>query len=536
MLGIQPSDYGLPHPTWRPRQYETVVEALSMEGGKTMLLEAPTGSGKTAIARAVGHEHSVTALCKTKVLQQENYADGYGFAALFGRGNYQCALEPLLTGSECEYAEQGMHECPEVEECPYLRQKQVVMGSPLRALNYAYWLTARWPRVAATDYVVCDEAHLLSDTILNFTGATILEHQRIQWDLPPFPVLHSNSGSVLIKTSPTDEALSWLKRARSELLRAHADLNRRKHNNPAVLKKLRSCERLGLKIRATIDALQANAKDWYIVSGPRARKVGYMHQPGFVCKPLTARYHAPRFFLDGWNTILMSATIGNQEAFAAELGLPPYSAVSVPSAWAPETRPVIIPKDAPRLGRAAKAKGAAPYDLQAKLIADLIKSAPSTWCGVIHHTSIQGAKTLAQRLGKHDLAGRMWLPPERIGTEAQMEQWAIHKQKVPNAIAVTWFWHAGVDLLDEQICIVAKVPFPYLADKYERARLDYDPKFYLQRTAWTLEQACGRTRRGRPQDYDTEDEQRGLVAIVDGNWTRCQKYLSQPFLDSLVKV
>jgi len=83
---------------------------------------------------------------------------------------------------------------------------------------------------------------------------------------------------------------------------------------------------------------------------------------------------------------------------------------------------------------------------------------------------------------------------------------------------------------------VAKTPFPSLADRYEKARLEYDRKYYLQRTAYALEQSCGRTRRGRAEDYDIPGESRGLVAIVDNNYVQVQKYLSEDFRDALIVV
>ena len=143
---------------------------------------------------------------------------------------------------------------------------------------------------------------MLSDVVLDFCGATIMEKQRREWNLPAFPNLNSDSGSVLIQASPTDGALKWLQAARTRLLEAYHRLNKGKKDDPQSLRKLRQCERLGLKVRATIEALKNNAADWYILSGPRARKVMGVHKPAFVCKPLTARHHAPRFFLDGWRT------------------------------------------------------------------------------------------------------------------------------------------------------------------------------------------------------------------------------------------
>ena len=83
----RPAEYGVGHSEWRPGQLESVEQILGMDGGAAMVLSAPTGSGKTALARAVSSRQSVTALCRTKMLQQENYADTYQFDVLFGRGN-----------------------------------------------------------------------------------------------------------------------------------------------------------------------------------------------------------------------------------------------------------------------------------------------------------------------------------------------------------------------------------------------------------------------------------------------------------------
>jgi len=535
--GNTPTDYGLPHPSWRPYQHDTVLDALTLEQKDVLLLEAPTGSGKTAVARAVGSQHSITSLCKTKVLQRENYEAGYGFEALFGRGNYPCALDPMLTGSECEYAERGMHKCPEAGSCEYLRRKEAVIASGLRSLNYAYWLNARGMRKRhPTDYVACDEAHLLSETVLEYTGATITSQDCSRWNLPAFPSIDSTSDSMLVQADPIGEAIHWLRLVRAKLLTIYRTMEKQQPHTLATVRKMRSCEKLGRKVAASISALEASQDDWYIVSGSRARKVRGRYEPAFVCRPLTARHHAPSFFLDGWRTIFMSATIGAPDTFTEELGIPLYRANTVPSVWPAERRPVLVPANLPRLGQSAKREGPAAYDRQACIIAGLVNSAPTEWCGVIHHTSIMGARELAGRLAQLGLGDRIWLPPERTGTEQQMAAWHTRRRKASNSLAIPWSWHTGVDLLDERICIIAKVPFPVLGTKYERARMSYSGKFYLQRTAWALEQACGRTRRGREEDYDTPKERRGLVAIADGNWKRCQKYLSGAFLESITEV
>ena len=94
--------------------------------------------------------------------------------------------------------------------------------------------------------------------------------------------------------------------------------------------------------------------------------------------------------------------------------------------------------EAPRMGYKLRGEGPAPYDKQARIIADLIKDCPPEWCGVIHHTSIKESKSLTQRLSHLGLRSRLWSPEPRTGTEAQMEAWHEYRQRVPNAIAACW--------------------------------------------------------------------------------------------------
>jgi DNA polymerase I len=83
---------------------------------------------------------------------------------------------------------------------------------------------------------------------------------------------------------------------------------------------------------------------------------------------------------------------------------------------------------------------------------------------------------------------------------------------------------------------VGNCPFPYTGDPFEKARMEYSRSMYNQRTAWRLEQSLGRTRRGRPEDYDLDGEHRGLVVIVDENWRKIQKYFSEALRQSIVEL
>jgi Rad3-related DNA helicase len=179
------------------------------------------------------------------------------------------------------------------------------------------------------------------------------------------------------------------------------------------------------------------------------------------------------------------------------------------------------------------------YQRQADEIAGAILGCPDDWCGIVHVTRKAEAGLLADRLARRGLQDRVWVPPTEqggkwLGTQDQVLAWEQRKAEVPNSIMVSWQFWQGFDGLSERICIVAKTPFPSLQSEYEKQRMQYSHRFYNQRTAWALIQALGRTRRGREQDYDTEEEMRGYVAIGDGNWTRVKRYLSEDFLEAMV--
>lgn len=527
---------------------------FTLDGDGRYLLDNFTvthNSGKTSFAAAMASRKRVLALVKTKNLQSENYGGSYEFDVLYGRSNYDCPHPEALQGAtaaECMYAG-AMWECEFADYCEYLQTRNLVSKSYRASLNYSYWLAAKWPKdklAASHGYLFCDEAHQLSDVVLDYTSIVVTMAERINWDLPPFPVIRGRATPAEI-----ENAIDWLSDAFSSMTRAIAaidpkgaatddELLEKQADAGAVklpdaqMRKLRKAKALRAKISAVVEALDENAAHWYLRSGPGTRDVGGMREPAFVARPLTARYHFPRYFLhDDWKTVMMSATIGDPQTFAQELGLGDgWVYRDIPNAWAPETRPVRV-LAAPAMGQKNRDDVAA-QDEHARVIAEAVLDCPHDWSGFIHVTRKTEAVALAARLGRRGLGGRLWTPNPEDGTEKTQAAWAATKQRTRGAIAVTWNMWEGIDGREEKICIVAKTPFPSLGDDYEHERMAFDGAMYLQRTAWQMEQGLGRSRRGNAGDYDTPDERRGLVAIADGNYTRVKKYLSAGLQAALV--
>lgn len=537
-IQYSPSYYGLNHADWRPGQREMiewsygVMEADGVGEGMAFICEAPTGTGKTTLPRALSAEYKTVSLVRTKVLQKENYEAGYDFIPLYGRSNYPCVHPDASTtakADECLYAEKGMSNCEYHSSCPYVVARDQAKYAQRAALNYAYWFHAyfKWP---APKVLVCDEGHQLSDQVLEWAGTTISEEVRRKWELPLFPIIRGGTGGLLTDTpAATQAAISWVQRSIEHLLSISESLGEMVDHSEKARKEARQAELLSNKLGATLDALTGTPEDWYIRSGPSAAN----GRAAFIARPLTARHHFGRYFLnEKWKLFIMSATIGDPAVFASELGLAgKYEYHSVPNMFTAEQRPVLA-LDVPKMGRGSsdKEKGK-----QADEIVKAIKECPPDWSGIIHVTAISEAPELAKRLAQRGLEDRVWVSERGIGTDRMMNAWHDRRRKVPGSLNISWAFWEGYDGREEKISIVAKMPFPYLGDDYEVARRSYDTKLYLQRTAWAAEQGLGRSRRGKAEDYDTPEEKRGLVCLADGSYRIIKGYFSESLRQSIVK-
>lgn len=513
---VTPDIFGLSFPSWRAHQLETGLYIHDQFND-----------------RVIGDRTVV--LTRTKSLQSA-YAD-FGASVLFGRANYGCVnkkTDPGTRCDECLYAEQGMHRCPDSADCHYLIAKDEALKADFACVNYAYWHVARRFHDSAIANLVMDECHLLDSITLNASGVVINDRTRQEYSLPFFPVIAGNDDF-----NDQDCARSWLEVAKGQLGEQWKAYNSRaKMGDKASAKEAQKIQRIGTRIANALDALDSSQMAWYIRSGPNRAFYRGRQMPGIQVRPLTSRYHYKRLFFGDWNPVAMSATVGNFETYAKNFGLSNMATVRVPDAWIPEQRPIHI-LDCPALNRKTSESG---KRRQAEVIASAILSCPDNWSGIVHVTKKTEARMLADRLAQLGLEDRVWVPPQKdymnryLGTQEQVRLWHERRHQVSNSILVAWQFWEGYDGLDERICIVAKVPFPYLGDPYEKARMDYDRRMYGQRAAQRTAQGWGRIRRGRFCDYDSPETGtvNGFVAVADMNVTRVLGYMPLNLLRSLV--
>jgi Rad3-related DNA helicase len=502
------------HETLRPHQ-ESTLNQIQQSSKKYTILSAPTGSGKSFHPAQLGHWRNRTlTLVREKQLQAQ-YQDSYQASILYGKANYEC-LDGAHDASMCD--KRGC-------DCPYYIERDDFLYSDLGCLNYAKFLTDPNLIVSSGNqsfepqYLFLDEAHTIPDTVIDWSGLTLGAYTD-NWLKKPY-ISYREMGQELSRQI----GLNWLSNLASEMRRHEIIIASLKSlllkpHSKAPIQQIRAWkkfERTYRKIKNTLALIHQGEEYWYVNSD----------QYKFVAKPMTARFHFSRLFDKADRIVLMSATIGNPANFALELGLQDWESIEVPNTWKPEMRQVIDLK-----GPAMSfAKSTEKDKIRlAQIIANAIDNCPSDWTGIIHCPSKKKTFSLQDRM--ENMTNRPLWTPEKNGTsEKMLSSWYQFRDQNKGAIGISWGFWEGVDMGDDNICIVAYVPYPSLGDNFEKARMEFSHRIYSQRAAWKLEQGLGRTRRGNKKDYGSEN---GLVAIADGKWNRLKGFMSRDLREAII--
>ncbi|HLR46843.1 MAG TPA: DEAD/DEAH box helicase family protein, partial [Deinococcales bacterium] len=108
-----------PYPEYRPGQKEALdaARAAFAAGKRFVVIEAPTGSGKSGMAVALARENgSAYVVTAQKLLQDQYVRDFPDLALMKGRSNYPCLIAPTHAAAAPCLAGRKLPEC---EECPY---------------------------------------------------------------------------------------------------------------------------------------------------------------------------------------------------------------------------------------------------------------------------------------------------------------------------------------------------------------------------------------------------------------------------------
>jgi ATP-dependent DNA helicase DinG len=477
-----------PYAAYRPGQREALqaTRAAFAKGKRFVIVEAPTGAGKSGIAVTMAREaKSAYVLTAQKLLQDQYARDFPDLAVVKGRANYPCLVMDTHAGAAPCMAGRKFPIC---EECTYIIAKDDALHAHTATLNYSYFL-AEINHAGAfqkRDLLILDEAHNTEDMLMRFVEVYVskqtLARAGMDIEFPTSPDLEERIHFAVSLLPEVAKALYKLEMHLEDLEEIPPDLATHKNELEGL------CKRLAL-LRDDTDAawvceqsddqgLMGGGAMWWRFRPVRVNTFAY----DFVFK------HAER-------VLFLSATILDPQTFLRALGIPLEDAafIRVPSSFPAKNRP-IYPLNVARLNRDT-------LDAELPRITNVVMKLlehHSTEKGVIHAHSYKILRHLVSSLpGKYQ--NRLIY---HFGAEGREDALERHLSSKKPTVLLTPSMTEGIDLADDHARwqIIVKVPYPYLGDPQVNARRSIDPSWYEWRTALRLVQAYGRAVRSS-DDY-----------------------------------
>ena len=537
--GPAPKPRGLgdyfPYGTMRPYQKEvlTQVEAALASSKRFIILEAPVGFGKSAIAASLcNYLGSSYLLTSTKQLQDQ-YSLDFGFPVVTGKSNFTC-LVPTSSGkhvacskgrceadwtlSECphylSFEEYDLHrrkrctkdmKCERLKDrklCTYYEQKWDTFRSKVMVANYPFFMAELMytDDVKKRKLLVCDEAHDLEKQIVASTSFSLTRFTLQNYRTP------DNLDGVTLKDSGIEDAGAWQEQLHGtkDLLEAFIRTNL---GTGSMQDRVASCKTSLDSLDGFIEDLEAHPSNWVVSS---VRKVATLDgEPSVeevVFEPLEVGAYTSRLFGSADTVLLMSATISSKEALCRTLGIPEESAVFVKvkeSSFPVENRAIVALNTA-RLNQ--ETMDASLVDVAR--VVDEIMTRHAGEKGVIHTTSYRQTNYIIEHVSEKN---RSRLSTTE-GASSRSELLRAHGS-TGESVLISPSLFQGVDLKDDlaRFQVMVKVPFPDLSSRRIRLKKERDRGWYDWQTALRLVQTYGRSVRSATDH--------AVTYILDSNFT-----------------
>jgi Rad3-related DNA helicase len=494
-------DAEFPAPSFRGAQEAALdrIRAAFEAGNDVVLVRAPTGSGKSLLARAIAgcarrpgeaeaHQPVGAYYTTPQVSQLDDVAADSlldDLSIVRGKSNYDCILpgESDTPVDEAPCARERGFDCPVEHRCPYFSDRAIASNRSIAAMTLAYFMrTAGSDVFGRRDVVVVDEAHGLAEWAEMY--ATIeLTPGRVPtavWEATPPPAVDG-----LRDAATYAERLSAACDRRLTELRAKAELEREEVAERDRLTDL--IRELGWFVEDLRD--EDSATTW-VVDQPDGAGTAV------IIKPMDpARYLHHTVWDRGARFALLSATILDKDAFCRASGLNPATValVDVPHTFPVEHRPLY---DTTR-GKMTYEHRDETVPEVARLIVRLMAHHPDEK-GLVHAHSYAIAERLRDHLDRFGVGGRV-RSHDSDGRDAALSAWKRSTADVLLSVKM----EEALDL-EGGLCrwqVLCKAPYPNTRDSRVARRLeDGQWGWYYRSALRTVIQACGRVVRA-PDDH-----------------------------------
>ncbi|MUW14283.1 ATP-dependent DNA helicase, partial [Halorubrum sp. CBA1125] len=496
-----------PAPSFRGAQERALADICDAfaAGNDVVLVRAPTGSGKSLLARAVmgaastveetAPSEATGAYYTTPQVSQIDEAEADDLlddlAVIRGKSNYDCILpgEHDTPVDRAPCVRQRGFDCSVKHRCPYFSDRAIASGNRHAAMTLAYFMRTAGSEVfRKRDVVVIDEAHGLADWAEMYATIELSPARVPVWDEVGVPDVEADARA---DEDALDRTARFAATLRDAAKRAKDELTGRPELEPEEV--------------ARHDRLQELCSElgWFLEDyrDPTSPTTWVVDQSGgagspIAIKPLDpARYLRHTVWDRGNRFALLSATILSKAAFCRGVGLDPSNValVDVEHTFPLANRPLYDVTQGPMT-----------YDHRdetvpkiARLVVRLMAEHPDEK-GLIHAHSYDIAERLVESLADFGVAARV----RRHGREdrdVELSAWLASDEP---EVFVSVKMEEALDLHGDRCRwqVVCKAPYRNTSDPRVARRLADDQWGWYHRTALrTVIQACGRVVRA-PDD------------------------------------
>lgn len=473
----------------RPGSEEAMREIMSafQSGKRFVMVQAPTGAGKSPISVAFSRKFNTTIWTPTKFLQ-EQYANTPEFSfeyTIRGKSNYNCGLQgqgdvsvdsaiccsdkvtdenrdlvPWPLKKDVKGISRHLKEkCADSGVCPYYSKLAKIPTTPGAILNYDLGLRIKRNPLRKNagiymgDSVVLDEAHQIISKIQSIYGYTLTNSAAIK--------LFGNEG----KRGKNEELDLWINRLMT--------IVRERIDGESDGKKIAKYQKFEKKVDTLLKLDIENEKKFHI--DDRGSEVDI--------KPLDLRYLKNQVFSPFERVLMMSATFPAN--FRQVLGITEEEShiVKIKSTFKPSKRRAVFPKNIANMNSRVVLQ---PNTDQIQML-DYILAAHKNEKGIIHCGNY---KFFDQLKGLYKGNKRFIWVSQDMDKE---EMFYKHVESSNPTVLVSPAMLEGVDLKDDlaRFGVLLKVPYPYL-DDYTKKMNGLFPGWYENLTITNIVQAYGR--------------------------------------------
>tara|TARA_R110002020_G_scaffold79078_3_gene198416 strand:+ start:10960 stop:12597 length:1638 start_codon:yes stop_codon:yes gene_type:complete len=522
----------------------TDIDDAFGEGYKFVVCNAPTGSGKSFISKAISNAagestsefknlienylayrrshgggyayedecnnedpFGCTALTITKTLQDQYRELFNDTEVLKGKTNYQCTVDDRFSVelAPCLHLSKLKEECWAKNSCPYYEQRNKALTSRFNALNYNMFF-ALPDHLKKRQYLICDEAAELEDQLVKEFSCDINFEmlKKMQVNIRPF---YSKNNAQVVK---------WINNLQLDLTDKIEELKEAvnttsKTKNKFIIEK--KSELIGLRnLHSKLSLIIETWNESEYIFERKTTGINFM--------PLRVDKLSNHLFKYGNYIVLMSATIIDPTNFCKTLGIERFKYVEAESGFDPKNAPI-------RCNTKVKLnyhnlKGSLPKIL--KQIQDICKHHKNDK-GIIHTHNNTITSFLAQNL--HE--SRFLIREPGVRNEELLQQ---HTESSEPTVLISPSMSHGVDLKDDlaRFQIVVKAPYLPTKDKRIEKLMKSDFNWYTNKMLCSVIQSCGRGVRSQKDFCATYILDGAIVENIVKNKSKLPKYFLDRFL------